>query len=95
MQTTKGYALHPKSCSHAVWYVIKEYVPDQPNLKANDLLKLLERDSRWQSVEVNDLDRYVNDGLIMGLTPANPRGHFGVMEEYPPRSQTSLSGTER
>ena len=34
----KAAALYPNSCSHSVWYVIQQYLPDQPWMNANALM---------------------------------------------------------
>lgn len=81
-----AYAKYPKSCSHAVWHVIKQYIPDQIYLTANTLLSHLECDPRWKLVIVSDLEKYVNEGtLIVGGLTSAPNGHVVIV--YPGKAK--------
>ena len=78
----EAYSLHPKSCSHAVWHVIKQYIPDQAYNVANGLLIQLECDSRWKQTRVDELEKLANNGtLIVGGVSAQTNGHVIVV--YP------------
>jgi hypothetical protein len=78
----EAYKLHPKSCSHAVWHVIKEYIPDQTYHVANGLLIQLDCDPRWKKVSVGELEKLANEGiLVVGGLPADKHGHVIVV--YP------------
>ena len=75
-----AYAANPKSCSHAVWQVIKEYIPDQPYIVANGLLMQLECDNRWKRVRHDELIKLANEGvLIIGGLAGEKNGHVIVV----------------
>lgn len=84
----EAYRLYPNSCSHSVWHVMKQYIPDRPYVMANVLLAYLECDPRWKRVPVNELERYASDGvLIVGGLAENPNGHVVVV--YPGTAKLS------
>lgn len=82
----EAYALYPKSCSHAVWHVIKQYIPDRVYVTANPLLLYLECDPRWKQVNVSELEKRASDGeLIVGGLADKPNGHVVVV--YPGKAR--------
>lgn len=84
----EAYALHPKSCSHAVWHVIKQYLPDQPYVVANTLLSQIAGDARWKPVSINEIEKLVNEGtLIVGGRAETTNGHVIVV--YPGAAKTA------
>ncbi|MDK2125764.1 hypothetical protein [Parachitinimonas caeni] len=75
-------AAHPGSCSHAVWAVIKEYVPDQPYMTANALVHFLEGSPKWKLVQPAELAGLANQGiLVVGGKTESGNGH--VIAVYP------------
>jgi hypothetical protein len=82
----EAYKLHPKSCSHAVWYVMKQYIPDQAYAQANALLLQLACDPRWLQVNRDGIEKAVNEGaLIVGGLADKPNGH--VIAVYPGKAK--------
>ena len=82
----EAYSLYPNSCSHAVWHVIKQYIPDRVYVTANPLLLYLECDPRWKRVKVDELEKYANEGLlIIGGLAETPNGHVVVV--YPGKAK--------
>ena len=78
----EAYVQDPHSCSDAVWYVIKQYIPDQPYLTANALIHNLTASSKWQEVQLSELSMLASDGvLVVGGAPDLPNGHVVVV--YP------------
>ena len=78
----EAYVQYPHSCSHAVWYVIKQYIPDQPYLTANSLIHNLTASPQWQEVQVSELSKLASDGvLVVGGAADTPNGHVIVV--YP------------
>lgn len=78
----EAYDKYPASCSHAVWHVIKRYVPDQAYRTANVLLDFLDTDRRWKSVPVSEVAERASRGeLIVGGLKESPNGHVVVV--YP------------
>ncbi len=76
----EAYDAYPASCSHAVWYVIKRYLPDQPYRTANVLLASLAADRRWKEVPVSELAERASRGeLIVGGLEETPNGHVIVV----------------
>lgn len=82
----EAYSLYPKSCSHAVWHVIKHYIPDQIYLIANTLLIQMKCDPRWKEVGLSELVGLANEGvLIVGGLAEEKNGHVIVV--YPGASK--------
>lgn len=80
----EAYSLYPKSCSHAVWHVIKQYVPDQPYNVANALLLQLQCDARWKQAGIAELEKLANEGtLIVGGLAEAWHGHVIVVYPEP------------
>lgn len=83
----EAFAKHPNSCSHAVWHVIKGYLPTQPYLTANALVTTLFTDPRWQEVQVFEVGRLANEGvLVVGGIIEHNHGHVIVVYPGPPKS---------
>jgi len=82
----EAYNLYPNSCSHAVWHVMKQFIPNQPYVTANTLLMQLEGDPRWKQVQVYELEKQANEGaLIVGGLTEKPNGHVVVV--YPGKAK--------
>jgi hypothetical protein len=79
----EAYKMHPTSCSHAGWYVIKQYLPDQGHMPANALMPHLRGSPRWKPVAVSEIDKYANQGVLVvgGLENKSGNGHVVVV--YP------------
>lgn len=78
----EAFKRYPKSCSHAVWFLILNYVPDQQYMVANDLIDYVSSSSNWQEVALSDLSSYANRGeLVIG--GAKEAGHGHVIGVYP------------
>jgi hypothetical protein len=77
----RAYGLHPKSCSHAVWSVIKAmHNPDEPYRVANDLIKHLA--SAWAEVTVDRGHELAVGGIVVvGGMSGSSNGHVIVI--YP------------
>lgn len=73
----------PNSCSHAVWHVLRQYIPNQPYLNANHLIASIESNPRvWREVDQHDLSKLAKDGfLVVGGAVEVPNGHVIVV--YP------------
>ncbi len=82
----EAYGLYPRSCSHAVWHVIKRYIPEQTYHVANGLLMQIECDSRWRRVRLDELEKLASEGvLIVGGLAEAKNGHVIVV--YPGASK--------
>lgn len=78
----EAFFTYPNSCSHAVWLVIRKYIPNQPYLMANNLLQLVEKSPKWQEVQIHEVAQLANDGvLVMGGAAEATHGH--VIAVYP------------
>ena len=78
----EAYEKYPGSCSHAVWHVIKRYIPDQEYRTANSLVAFLKADKRWKETPVSELAERASRGeLIVGGLVTQPNGHVIVV--YP------------
>jgi hypothetical protein len=73
------------SCSNFVWHAIQAFVPDQPYMVANDLVKFLARSPDWEEIDRTDsrkMAELANAGaLVVGGAEDNPNGHVIVV--YP------------
>lgn len=73
---------YPNSCSHAVWHVVRKYIPDQPYMSANSLVVHLETNPEWEEVQIQDLAQLANDGaLVVGGAAEFSHGHVVIV--YP------------
>jgi len=81
----QAYRKYPNSCSHAIWDVITQYLPQQPYLTANDLLRQLECSNFWLPTPVAELAQRASAGeLIVGGLAQVPNGHvIGVFPGEP------------
>ncbi|GLQ93784.1 hypothetical protein [Dyella acidisoli] len=74
-----------RSCSNFVWHVIQAYVPDQPYMVANDLVKFLARSADWEELDANDsrtmADLAKAGAVVVGGSEDHPNGH--VLVVYP------------
>lgn len=81
----EAYVYEPaaKSCSHAVWYVLKKLVDkDEPWRGANELLKYMAGSSLWRKVTVDEAGTLANQGtVVVGGKSDTPNGHVIVV--YP------------
>ncbi|MFD2300552.1 hypothetical protein QRO11_00320 [Paracidovorax citrulli] len=63
----KAAALYPNSCSHSVWYVIQQYLPNQPWMNANALMDHVQGQRHWRSVPASQVGALARGGaLIVG-----------------------------
>ncbi len=75
----EAYIKYPKSCSHSVWYVIKQYLPDQPYMVANALVPALSQDKRWKETPLSEVAERASRGeLIVGGAVESGNGHVVV-----------------
>ena len=82
----EAYRQNPKSCSHAVWHVIKQYVPNQAYLTANSLLMQMAADPRWKQISRDAIEKLANDGtLVVGGLSDYEHGH--VVVGYPGKAK--------
>lgn len=79
----EAFLKYPNSCSHAVWHVLQQYIPNQPYLSANHLIASIESNpGTWQEVRLHDLSKLANDGIVVvGGAVEVPNGHVIVV--YP------------
>ena len=78
----QGFHKYPKSCSHAVMYLIRQYKPEQPYFTANDLIDHLAASHEWQEVSLAELSALASQGdLVVG--GAKDGGHGHVIGVYP------------
>jgi hypothetical protein len=84
----EAYALHPGSCSHSVWHVIKLYLPEQTWMNANALIDHLQQDRRWREVDVSTAGELARKGeLVVGGKKEATNGHVIVV--YPGPDQAA------
>ena len=77
-----AYSRHPNSCSHAVWHVIKQYLPDQPWMNANALIEHMRGQAHWKVVPAGQVGRLAREGaLVVGGKTESSNGHVIVV--YP------------
>lgn len=89
----QAYNLYPKSCSHAVWHVIKQYKPDQHFMQANQLLNHISLSPEWQKVQLSDLSRLASNGiLVVGGLQEIEKGHHGHVIVVYPGSEKNRGG---
>ena len=93
-----AYALHPNSCSHAVWHVSKQYLPSQPWMNANSLIEHLRGQAHWKVVPSGQVGQLARDGvLVVGGKTESGNGHVIVV--YPgadmPAGATATPRTAR
>jgi len=78
----EAYESYPNSCSHAAWYVIQKYKPEQAWMNANALVDHLSASSEWQEVQSSDLSTLASNGeLVVGGLKETGHGHVIVV--YP------------
>ena len=77
-----AFIKYPKSCSHSVWHVIRQYIADQPYMIANMLIDHISSSPNWQEVQPNELSKLASDGILVvgGLKES---GHGHVIAVYP------------
>lgn len=82
----QAFKTYPDSCSHAVWYVIKQYDPGQKQMKANDLIKFLKKSSKWKLVNSSEVGKLANEGvLVVGGKLETGHGHVIVVHPGKPK----------
>lgn len=86
---SEAFIRYPHSCSHAVWYVLQQYITNQPYLSANHLIRYIEsKPEDWKEVNLHDLSKLASDGmLIVGGAVELPNGHVIVV--YPGKEKFS------
>jgi hypothetical protein len=96
----EAYEKYPGSCSHAVWHVIKRYIPDQEYRTANSLVAFLKADKRWRETPVSQPNGHV---IVVYPGAAKPAGGYAYTSGgksqtmrargmYPLAMSTSLGG---
>lgn len=92
----EAFRTYPNSCSHAVWHVIRQYIPDQPYLSANNLIEYLAISPKWQEVQIQELAQLANDGaLIVGGAAESSHGHVIVVYPGQPKADGGYYHTSR
>lgn len=78
-----AYALYPNSCSHSVWHVIRQYLPNQAWMDANALVEHLRGQAQWKVVPAGQVGRLAREGVLVvgGKTESGTNGHVIVV--YP------------
>jgi hypothetical protein len=84
----EAFEKFPKSCSHAVWYVIKQYKLDQKWMNANDLVANLTKNPEWKEVQLNELAALASRGILV-VGGANEDNHGHVIVIYPGEEKTT------
>ena len=72
-----------KSCSHAVWYVVRKLINQQEPLRtANDWIDYMTKSKDWHEVTADDGWKLANQGIVVvGGKKDSPNGH--VILIYP------------
>ncbi|AVS97072.1 hypothetical protein [Paracidovorax avenae] len=90
----KAAALYPNSCSHSVWYVIQQYLPDQPWMNANALMDHVQGQRHWRSVPASQVGELARGGaLIVGGKKETGHGHVIVVYPGPDKAAGGYSYT--
>lgn len=90
----EAYALHPGSCSHSVWHVIKLYRPQQPWMNANALIDHMQQDRGWMGVELSNVGELARKGeLVVGGKKEATNGHVIVVYPGPDQAAGGYSYT--
>lgn len=73
------------SCSNFVWHVIQAFVPSQPYMVANDLVRFLARSNDWEEIDRDDSRKMADlakaGALVVGGREETTNGH--VLVVYP------------
>ena len=84
----KAFHLYPNSCSHAVWYVIRQYDPGQQYMTANQLVDFIASSPKWQEIQLAELSEVASHGgLIVGGLKGPGHGH--VITVYPGKEKAN------
>lgn len=79
------------SCSNFVWHAIQAFVPHQPYMVANDLVKSLARSPDWEEIDRTDSRQMAElakaGALVVGGAEDTPNGHVIVV--YPGEMKAS------
>ncbi len=87
-----AYNKYPKSCSHAVWYVIRQYNADQQYMNANQLINNMAASPAWQEVGLDELSGLADKGmLVVGGAKADGNGHVIVVYPGPMKPNGGFS----
>jgi hypothetical protein len=91
----EAYKAHPRSCSHAVWYVIKKIVDETFQYQqANPLIDML--DKQWTAVDVAAAAQLANQGdVVVGGLKATQNGHVVIVFPGPMKSRGGYIATVR
>jgi len=74
--------IYRNSCSHAVWYVIRKYIPEQKWMNANSLVDEISDSDDWEEVKVSELSKLANEGILV-VGGLRETGHGHVIVVYP------------
>jgi hypothetical protein len=76
-----AYEAHPNSCSHAVWYILRQiHAPNEPYRQANDLISHMT--AHWREVDLERGFALANEGrAVVGGKKETGNGH--VIAIYP------------
>ena len=89
-----AYALYPNSCSHAVWHVIKQYLPNQAWMSANALVEHMRGQAHWKIVPAGQVGRLAREGvLVVGGKSEATNGHVIVVYPGPDTTAGGYSYT--
>ena len=89
-----AYALYPNSCSHAVWHVIKQYLPNQALMSANALVEHMRGQAHWKIVPAGQVGRLAREGvLVVGGKSEATNGHVIVVYPGPDTTAGGYSYT--
>lgn len=83
----EAYDLHPGSCSHSVWHVIKLYQPNQLWMNANALVDHMVADRHWTEIDVSKAGELARAGeLVVGGKKESGNGHVIVVYPGPDKA---------
>ena len=78
----QAYDMHPNSCSHAVWQVIQQYLPNQPWMDANALMAHVKGQKHWKPAPLSEIGRLAREGALV-IGGKTETGHGHVIVVYP------------
>lgn len=94
----EAFKANRKSCSDAVWYVIKQYKADQKLMQANALVDHLEKTPKeWQEVQLKELSGLASAGelVVGGRKEAVGSGHVIVVYPGPEKTKGGYYYTDK
>src|SRR5688572_14963918 len=78
-----AYDKHAKSCSHAVWEVLRDSSPNEPFRNANDLVDFLSGSEKWKLVDLDAAHKLACAGVLVIGGVKSESGHGHVIVVYP------------